>query len=69
MTEQFTQHWESATCNITCICGEEHILDSQNEPKFCKCGRRFSLFTRVNVEIKSGHLRDLPIEETPDAKA
>ena len=43
-----TYAWEDCTIGFDCPeCGEEVIVDSQNEPYICLCGNRFYLSARV----------------------
>ena len=46
--------WFEAVCAIKCpYCGKELILDSEDEPKVCSCGRIFKMTSHVEeVEKK-----------------
>ena len=42
--------WDDCTIGIKCACGQDVVLDSQNENSECECGKIFRLLTRIEVK-------------------
>jgi DNA-directed RNA polymerase subunit RPC12/RpoP len=50
--------WEDCSIGFICPhCGADLSVDSQNEPAECDCGLRYSLTTKLNIEMP---LKGLP---------
>jgi hypothetical protein len=42
--------WDDCTCCIKCLCGEEIVLDDQNGPTECSCGKTYKLVTSIHIK-------------------
>jgi len=53
LSPKSTVTWEACCASIICACQNELIIDSQDEPTVCECGRTYRLIS--NIQYKEDH--------------